>query len=229
MKTGRALTVCFALVALALLLWHFVEDGVRPVGFLRARDWDQNAPGLDSFSESSVALAVLKQEADRLVSVYALDRDQAGASESAHLLAGVPLGAQAAPASSSSSPPSLHQPAAPETSAIKLLATLHAGVQDLEADLNRDLIGAYCQNGSWSEFLDCYLRLVQQSPEQPGVAGWAPFALACAQKYGRAEEVADALRHVIRFHGNLRSAKGLRAVLAIWEAENSPRQAVSKR
>lgn len=229
MKTGRALTVCFGLVALALLLWRFAGDAARPVGFLQARDWDCNAPALDSFSESSVALAVLKQEADRLVSVYALDRDQAGASESAHLLAGVPVGAQAEPASRSSSLPAFHQPAAPETSAIKLMASLHAEVQELEADLNRDLIGAYCQNGSWNEFLDCYLRFVQQSSEQPGVAGWAPFALACAQKCGRAEEVADALRHVIRFHGNLRSAKGLRSVLSIWEAENSARQEVSKR
>ena len=64
---------------------------------------------------------------------------------------------------------------------------------------------------------------------------WRKYALECARNCGRAEEVTDALRHVIRFQQNLYSANEgkalleMKAVLEKWEADDSSGLEVSKR
>jgi len=83
-------------------------------------------------------------------------------------------------------------------------------------------MGVYCMDGWDDQFLDCYLRLAAQLPADhpPGIRSWTLYALRCAQRCGRAEEVVDALHHVIQFHQNLPCAEQIRALLEQWEAQN---------
>jgi len=93
-----------------------------------------------------------------------------------------------------SSPAAFDPQSTREASALERLATLQAEVRNLEVDLDSKLMGAYYCSDSCNEFLDCYLRLVQQPSGLPWVQFWRHNALDCARNCGRAAELADALR-----------------------------------
>jgi hypothetical protein len=230
MKTSPAMTGCFGLLLLAVLGWQLAEHGTNLGWCFEALDLANSAPALDSFSGPSVGLAVLKREADQLMAVYAGNKQEARPSWAASFHERAATGSHAVPASTHSSPAALEAPVARAASALKLIAKLHGEVQDLEVDLDWKLMTAYCQNHSCDEFLDCYLRLVPRAPQRPWVMLWRWYALECARKCGRAEEIADALNHVVRFQQNLYSARErgalleMRAALEEWEA-NQPRDA----
>ena len=57
---------------------------------------------------------------------------------------------------------------------------------------------------------------------------WTSYALGCAEKCGRAEEVTDALHHVIRFYPDLSSTQEIKAVLDQWETQRPPVSEVSQ-
>jgi hypothetical protein len=228
-NTSHAVTGCFCLLLVALLLWRLAGDGFNPSWLFGAPEFAKGAPALDSFSEPSVGLALVKQEAAQLMLAYTESREEAKASQSGPLDDNAATGAPAGPTSGTSSPAAFNSPAAREASTIKLIAKLHGEVLDLENDLDRKLTTAYYQNASCNEFLDCYLRLLQQTPGSSWVALWLRYALECAGKCGRAEEVADALHHVIQFQQNLPSAEAIRAALENWEAQDPPSPEVSKR
>jgi hypothetical protein len=183
-----------------MLLWRLTAD-------FRTPDLRSGAPALDSFSEPSVCLARLKQEGEVLMLAYVDKRDQ---------------GADPLPGPSQGTTRSIGSFRG------QALANLHAGVQDLEVDLDRKLLVAYYQNGSWKEFVDCYLELVQQTPERPVGEAMAWSALLSAQKCGRVEEVTDTMHHVIRFQPNLQSAQALRMALDRWE-QHPPNPGVNER
>jgi hypothetical protein len=234
-KTSYAVTACGCLLLVSLLLWRLAGDGFHIGGRVGILDLANGAPALDSFSEPSVALAVLKQEAERLMLTYDERRAQAEAARSASSWNSVATRDRAALGLGSSWPAALNSPAARQAAALKRMLELHAEVQDLEFDLNQKLLTAYSQNASCNEFLDCYVRLVQQLPAPAAVALWTPYALEYARKCGRGEEVADALHHAIRFQQNPDNAKGTRpvqdikALLEKWEAENPQAPEVSRR
>ena len=198
-KARYAVTAC--LVLLAMLLWRLAGD-------FRTPDPRSCAPVLDSFSEPSVCLARLKQEAEVLMLAYTKNRDEEE-------------NPQPGPSQDGTRPTGGFRGQA--------LANLHAGVQDLEVDLDRKLLVPYYQNGSWNEFVDCYLRLIQQTPERPVGEAMAWSALTCAQKCGRIEEVTDAMYHVVRFHPNLQSAQALRMALDRWEKQHLINPGVNQR
>ena len=157
---------------------------------------------MDSFSEPSVGLAVLKQEAEQLMLESTQNRGLLEASQM--------VSSQTKRASGV------------EASALESLAKLHSDVRDLGLDLNWKLMALYSQNDWCDEFLDCYLRSVQQAAESPaGLAVWTFYALDCARKCGRADEVADALRHIIRFQSRRGSVEGIRTALEEWEAQQT--------
>lgn len=230
MKTTHAVTICFCLLLLAVLVWQRAGDGFKPNRLFRAADSAHSAPDLDSFSEPSLGLAVLQQEAEELLLAFHENHSEAEAAHLAVLLDSPPAGPQAGPSSVNRSLGTYKRPAAPEVTALKRLAKLRAKVRDLDNDLDWKLLGVYSRNDSPREFLESYLRLVQQATEcPPGVAIWTLDALECARKCGRSEEVADTLRHVIRFHPNLQIAVRMRAALEQWEAQNPPSSEISKR
>ncbi len=231
MKTRHAVTGCSCLLLLALLVWRLAGDGFNPNRLFRVPDLANSAPALDSFSEPSVGLAVLKQEAERLMLVYDQDSDQVKASRSVPLQAGVATGTRAEPGSISSSPLAFRLPAAPEVSALEGFLTLRANVRDLDLELDWKLMEVYCLNDWYDEFLDCYLQLVTQLPldHKPGIEVWTSYALGCAEKCGRPEEVTDALHHAIRFHPKLPGTQAMRAVLDQWDTKHLPVSEVSQR
>ena len=216
-KRVRAVMVCVCLLALVLLVWRLAGGGFYPSRLFSTTDGSDDAPVLDSFSEPSLALAVLQQEAERLM----LPDSQIGIRMQGSR--SVPLHDSSAPGktlglgSVSGSEVGSDSPAASKVSAAAPLAKLRSGVQKLEIDLDRKLLVAFYQHQSWSEFVDCYLRLVQLVPEGYGVPEWEMHALECAQKCGRAEEVADALWHLVRFHPNLPGVQRLRPMLEQWK------------
>ena len=224
MKTRPAVTGCFCLLLLAVLAWRLVGDGFNSNLLFGAADSANSAPDLDSFSEASVGLAVLKQRAAELMLVYDQNIDQVKAPPAAPLQEGAAIGNRAAPDSITSSSAAFHLPAAPEVSALKGFLTLRAEVRDLDFDLDRKLMRVCYLNGWYDEFLDCYLRLVTQTPldHQPGIQEWTSYALGYAQKCGRAEEVADALHHSIRFYPSLPGTHTMREALVQRETEHLP-------
>jgi hypothetical protein len=230
-KTRHALTGCFCLLLLALLVWQLAGDGLNSNLLFGAADSANSAPALDSFSEPSVGLAVLKQRAAEFMLVYDKYIDQVKAPPAAPLQEGAAIGNRAAPGSITSSSAAFHLPAAPEVSALKGFLTLRAEVRDLDFDLDRELMRVCSLNGWDDEFLDCYLRLVTQMSldHQPGIEVWTLYALGCAQKCGRTEEVSDALHHAIRFYPSLPGTRAMRAALDEWETEHLPVSEVSQR
>jgi hypothetical protein len=229
MKTSHAVAGCLSLLLLVLLVWRLAGDGFKPDGLFGAADLAKSAPALDSFSEPSVGLAVVKQEAEQLMLAYAQSRDEAAAGRSGPVHDGAATAGQAAPGSGGGLPAGFSRAAAREASAVKLMAQLDAEVQDLGIDLDLKLLATYAQNNSCNEFLDCYLRLAQQVAALPWVAVWSPQALECARKCGRAEEVTDALRHVICFQPNLHCAEWISGVLQRWGAQHSQSPGIMKR
>jgi hypothetical protein len=235
MKTRHAVTVCVCLLLLALLVWRLKGYGFNLSHLSGASDLVDNTPLLDSFSEPSVGLAVLKQEAERLMSNYSQNRNEVEMYRSTQLSDSAATGTKEVAGSVSSWLAAVNSAAAQEDSALKRLEKLRTDVQELEVDLDWKLMTAYSQNDSCNEFLDCYLRLVHQAPERPWVLFWRKYALECARNCGRAEEVTDALRHLLRFQQNLFSARERRALLKMrvalekWEADISPVPEVSKR
>ncbi len=171
---------------------------------------------IDSFSEPSVACAILKQEADRLLQRCWWDHDRALVA-----LEGPDGGAQ--PAVAPTARPGTDRPDRPgegsdsQAAAVQPLRALDRQVQDVQLNLTRNLLVAFLNQGLWSEYVDRYLQLVQATPGRSEVTIHARSALDCARKCGRVEEVLDALQHVIRYHPELRTAQGLKDVLAEWK------------
>jgi prepilin-type processing-associated H-X9-DG protein len=75
-KGRYAVTGCFCLLLLALLVWRLAGDGFNRGWLFGAPDFAKGAPALDSFSEPSVGLAILKQKAAQLLLAYNENRNQ---------------------------------------------------------------------------------------------------------------------------------------------------------
>ena len=224
------MTSCFCLLLLGLLVWQLARDGFNVGWLFGSPDFAKGAPELDSFSEPSVGLAIVKQRAMQFMTAYIQSRAQAELSQAGPLRDSTAAGIPAGPASISSLPAAVNRPAAPEVSALKPFEDLHAAVHNLDLDLDWKLMAVYSRNHWCNEFLSCYLRLVQQATECPASVGvWTLYALECARECGRTEEVSDMLHHLIRFHPDPRRIEGIRAALEQWEAQNLPGPQVSER
>jgi hypothetical protein len=179
-------------VALVILLGLGVWWGVS--GVVRDDPTWEVADGslpLDSFSQPSLALALLKQEAARLLAAYLQQRDQVS------------------PAEHEAVPPLQDSRL---DAAMAPVARLHRQIEELGFDLDCRLLWLYAENHRHREFLDRYLHLVQEAPRRTEVAVWYAYAFAAARGCGRSEELADALEHVVRFReraGTVQTLAGL--------------------
>jgi hypothetical protein len=224
-------TVCagFCLAVAALLVYRLTAVSVKTGQPFRPDDLMDGVASFDSFSEPAVAYAILSREAERLLLLYREMRDQELISQA--WLAG----ASVQPASQSGT----GQLTGPLTGAgnrselqtlpIQSLTALDAQVQNLHVSLGGKLLSVYYDHRSWNEFVDCYLQLAGEAPGQIEVSLWARCALDCSQKCGRAQEVEDALQHIVRFHPELRTAGGLKDALTKWKTASSPDFEVSTR
>jgi hypothetical protein len=214
------------LLALALLC-DLVAPAWKKISFFGSSGIASNERcGLDSFSEPSVAMAILRAEADRLFDTYVQQRDRdipakavfAGRSvaESQEFGTGRHSNYDA-----SSGVESEKRVVAPDTS-IQSLEQLRREVQELKTDVDRKLLAIYSQRQSWPEFLNCYLEFLREAQQNSWAVEWAPCALVHSQSCGRTGEVVEALQHAILAHPDWKSARGLRTVLEQWGSANSP-------
>jgi hypothetical protein len=231
MKTRQVVIGCSCLILVALLSWRLAADGFNANWLFGPPVSAKSVPALDSFSEPSVGLALLRQRAADLMFAYQEDRNQSRAPQSEPLQEGTATGTGARPSPISSSLIAFNRPAPPEVPALREFWQLRAELRDLDLDLDWKLMGVYCMNGWDDQFLDCYLRLVTQLPleHKPGIEVWTPYALGCAEKRGRAQEVTDALHHAIRFHPTLPGTRAMKEGLDQWETEHRPVSEVSQR
>jgi hypothetical protein len=174
-------------------------------GYQTSRSWTLSSDlsvgpcELDSFSKPSLAVAILKQEAGRRF--YACMERQPPVPDQ-----GPSDGSRAA--------------AALQAPGIQPLAKLRQQTRELNVDLDSMLLNACDEKGLWNAYLDCYLQLLQGASEAPLVLNCARNALLISDKCGRTEEVLDAMRHVTRFHRQLKTAEGLRSLVEEWATKN---------
>jgi hypothetical protein len=195
----RGILLFFLLLVLGLALSH--RHTGRPS---TSADASNSPPDLDSFSEPSIAAAVLKRHAKAL---------QEACSADLSLLSGA-------------------NPGAFQNRATEWIARYQEGLDRQEeivkdGDLEHGLLILYRVCNRRQEFVDCYLKLLGASPNHPVVWRWAGCALEFAQSCGRREEVLDALQHIARFDRDLEVANHVRDGLEKWTAENLSRPPVN--
>jgi hypothetical protein len=206
------------MLCLCLLVWQLAGDGFHPKRLSGTTDFSDDVPALDSFSEPSRALALLHQEVECLTVASTQFGNPALTSRSMPWHDGSAPGTHSVPGFASGTVIVSDGRAGSNVSPTQLMIQLHAGVQDLAIDLDYKLMVIYYYCGSWNEFLDSYLRLIHLAPERYANSCWGRSALRCAHQCGRAEEVADALGHLVQFRPSLPSARELGTLLDQWTA-----------
>jgi hypothetical protein len=197
------------------------------MGWCLTKSWRESAPGwnrtgppttdslqFDCFSEPSVAVGILRREAERSFSdvLQLIQLEQESHDDR------LPVG----PSTDSCEGPGFvqrnqvfeesGQSPARVAAAIKEMEELYSRVAALKSDLDNKLMTLYYRDEKPGKFLDRYLSLLKEAPEG-NVVVWARYALECSQQCGRDEEALDALRHVTRFRPELNTASLLRSVL----------------
>jgi hypothetical protein len=173
---------------------------------------------LDSFSQPSVAVSLLKHDAEESLAVFNELRNEAEYPISAASVA------SQRPRTKTLSEPAdwkTTQLSETEIQSVQHLASLRARVHDLSEDLDRKLLLVYLKTHQANEVVDRFLQLLRGSPDSPELLEWVGTALNCAKVCGRVEEVRDALEHVLRFHGSLPTADGLKFRIQQWETAGS--------
>lgn len=203
------------LLLLLFVIWHLAGAGFRVFRFFSSATASIEDIGqLDSFSQPSIARAILKQEADRLLAAYLRDCQQGLEIEAAQNLA----------QAGNQTPQRLLPPSAcakgrsPRAQTIAQLTKLQQTVEELDSDLDRALLMVYSQNGLWNEFVDHYLHLACAEPQSFAIPCWAWMALDYSQRCNRNAEVVDALEHLLQFHPELKTTRGLKTTLEEWRA-----------
>jgi len=188
----------------------------------RARDF----PQFDCFSEPSVAVGILRSEAERTFSdvLQAIELEQE--SHDDRLPAGPSIDCREGTGLIQrkqvfeESVPSPARVAA----AVKEMEELYLRVAALKSDLDRKRMTLYFLDHRSDKFLNSYLNLLEEAPDDGNVVVWARYALKCSQECGRKEETLDALRHMTCLRPELNTASLLRSVLEdLQSAEPSVR------
>jgi hypothetical protein len=204
----------FSVCLLGFVVWHLAHAGFKTSQFFTSSTiTSEGVCQLDSFSEPSVAASILKQEAERLLGAYAQSRDQKAMELPQN------VAQQGDPQGTNRNPSGLagFECSAPFRSTIEPLEKLHRNVQELNGDLDRKLMLVYYQNRRSGEFLDCYLHFFRAEPENAQVLTWAWSALGCAESCQRTDEVLDEFEHLLKYHPNFKTARGLKSTVAEWK------------
>ena len=227
---GRpALWAGFCLALTVLLVYRLAAVSAKTSDPLRPGDLLDDPTSFDAFSEPSVACAILRQEAERLLWVYREDWDREQASQRQRNGGDVEPGARPGAGQSTELLTTSANRSGLQTPSIESLRVLDAQVQDVQLSLTLKLLLVYADYQMWNEFVDRYLQLLREWPGRSDSALFVNLALEGAEKCGRTEELADALQHIARFHPELKSCDDLIAVLAEWKTKSPPGVELSKR
>jgi hypothetical protein len=191
----------------ALTGWRIAEPVFKFTGHCRSYvPAQEQVCRFDSFSEPSIAAAVLRQEADRLLGAYLQEDPQ-------NLNFG-----PGSPNPTDPARPALGQCPIERSPSIPAIQNLQKEVHALDSDLDRALMVIYFRERSWNNFLDCYLHFLQTDPQSAFVLILTRSALIGSENCGRTDEVLDALAHFTKLHGELKSTQLVRGMLEQWKA-----------
>jgi hypothetical protein len=206
--TSRASVMRLAPVLAAITITAIgsqIMDNVKGIWLFQSADQSNAAPPLDSFSSSSVALAVLNRELQQILFSYVQERDQGGVIKRPKA-DGPMLASSVAQPEVSATRRKLPGPCPHE---IARMARLRFAVAGLKAEFDERWLWICSENGSSEDFLNAYLMLMTEAPASVDIVGWLPQAIHCAQKCGRTDELTDALTHLVRFHPTLNRARAV--------------------
>lgn len=206
----RAIISCRNLFYLSLtlrVLVDLLDTAARFGQSFRTADVLAGVAPLDSFSEPAVAATLLRREADNLFSSFTEARNDAdypgtpALDQGARSRAWNPLDAVG---------PKPREMSATEIQLLQRLEKLRATVRELNQDVDEKLLAIGSKNGNANDLVDCFLDLLNNCPERPEILEWVEPALDSADSCGRADELQDALEHVLRFRRSLPTAWGLK-------------------
>ena len=205
----------FCLPLILATIWGLAGTGWRNLrSFAACSTENRDGCQLDSFSSPAIAVAVLKQDAERLVTAYIQSRDREW---DANVRSGSTLKSGKAGANPSLvGGPGKGSPG--QAPFIQSIEQLRAQIHELQIELDRKLMLVYCRSDLWNDFVDCYLRFLRESPDNSEVILWARYALDKSQRCGRTEELAQALEQATQVHADPTMARRLRGVLEDWRA-----------
>jgi hypothetical protein len=212
---AEAARSAFYLLLAALIAVELTRSAFQAATFFRKPDPVADVWGLDSFSEPALAAAILKQRAE---SCFAQARNAAWDYDLSpvHDPRQAANGLRQDRGFAGLAGPERGSP--PQVPWLAHLEELRATIQDLNIDLDQKLLVIYSENRLENQFLDRFLQLLCEAPNRQEVLDWAPASLECSLHCGRTEELEDALRHLARFHPNLKTTKRLAARVQAWEA-----------
>jgi hypothetical protein len=160
---------------------------------------------LDSFSEPSVACALLKQEADRLLLVYSDKRNLEAVSQQVETPSRLEVAKQIHLRGARTCVATSRNPPGSQIPEMQALLDLDQRVCELHLDLSRKALKIYLDEQLWDRFVDRYLQIVGEWPDRWEVRTYFADALECAEKCGRAKELASALGQLSQAHPELRT------------------------
>jgi hypothetical protein len=213
-KTIRA--VCYAAAGL-LVAGQVLGELLKSVQSSKSFGLPDELAAFDSFSQPSLAVRVLKQQTERLFFAYTVARDEAAAARSRRKDENGDAPNPQGTLGEVRSMAELREQSAPMALAVEQMQQLRSEIAALNLDLDRRLTALYYDQHLWNDFLDGYLRLLQEGPERAHVVPWEWCALESARACGRTEEIVGALRQLIEFRAIPKTARGLRTVLDEWQ------------
>jgi hypothetical protein len=224
-----ALGVGLCLALITLVVYRLEVASAQRRGSFGTDDLRDGVAVFDSFSEPSVACAILTEETDRLLQVYCSQRGEPPPTQTTPAGTAEELAARPGAGQETDLATASRTRSGPPMPLIQPLTALDAQVQAVNLRVGRTLLAIYFEQHLWNQFVDRYLQMVWEGPGRPEVMTWARSALYCSQKCGRAEEVEAVLHHVIRFHPELKTIEGLKDVLADLKTDLSSGLEVGKR
>jgi hypothetical protein len=209
----------FYLLLAALIAADLTRTAFNASRFFRAPDLLAGIYPLDSFSEPATAAAILKRQAESLLLDYTEARNAASEVAPSRVQGPGQVGNPKQAVREYAGFAGFDRGSPPEVSRIQPLEKLHATMRDMTIDLDQKLLVIFSENHFENQLLDRFLQFLHEAPEQPEVLEWVSCALDYSRRCGRTEELEDALRHVVRFHPELKTARQLTALLDSWESK----------
>jgi hypothetical protein len=200
----------FYLSLTVLVLVDLMDTAARFVQNFRTADVLAGVAPLDSFSEPAIAATLLKRESENLFSRFTEARNDAD-------YPGTPSLNERALSGSKRLDDGdgvawkLREMSAAEIQLLQRLEKLRATIRELNQDVDQKLLVIDFKNRSANDLVDCFLELLHNCPEHPEILEWVDSAMDSAESCGRADELQDALRHVLRFQSSLPTAGGLKS------------------
>jgi hypothetical protein len=146
---------------LLFVIWRLADAGLAASRLVRPAPPTEALLQFDSFSRPSVAIALIKQEAERLLTdTIAHDDNHVMQTPGANSL---PPRRPNDSASDLMGTPSGDYPDSDDI-VLQPLEHLQRNVENLDSDLDRKLMTVYSKQRLWSKFLDRYLHYVSSEP-----------------------------------------------------------------